>query len=282
MSIWVRRKILIWGKTRPELSRKHRETVCTGGVFEDTKQFVRLYPIPLRYLDDEHVFKKYQWIEADVRKAIGDARPESYNIRPSTIQVGEKIETKRGDWSERARWVLQPGHTFASVTALQAAREAHGTSIGMVKPDEVLGYPVETYPEDEKKSWWARYHGILQQPDLPFTEEEDEPIRPISPPDFRFKIKFRSGEKEHEFSVFDWEVDALYFNLRRSGRSADQACSEVTEMLRTRVCGPDQDTYFFLGNIAAHPHVFTIVGLWYPKKPKPPEPATPGLFDGVE
>jgi hypothetical protein len=37
MSTWETRRILIWGKTRPELSKKHRETVCTGGVFEDTK-----------------------------------------------------------------------------------------------------------------------------------------------------------------------------------------------------------------------------------------------------
>src|SRR6266567_8148955 len=29
------KKILIWGKTYPELSIKHLETVCTGGVTED-------------------------------------------------------------------------------------------------------------------------------------------------------------------------------------------------------------------------------------------------------
>src|SRR5690349_10297784 len=58
---WERRRILIWGKTRPELSRNYRETVCTGGVFEDSGRLVRLYPIPLRYLDDEKYFKKYQW-----------------------------------------------------------------------------------------------------------------------------------------------------------------------------------------------------------------------------
>ena len=69
MATWERRRILIWGKTRPELSRSHKETVCTGGVFADTKEFVRVYPIPLRFLDETKVFKKYQWIEAPVRKA---------------------------------------------------------------------------------------------------------------------------------------------------------------------------------------------------------------------
>jgi len=59
------------------------------GIFEDTKEFVRLYPNPLRFLDEEQVFKKYQWIEADVRKASRDARPESYNIRCDNITVGK-------------------------------------------------------------------------------------------------------------------------------------------------------------------------------------------------
>src|SRR5438552_13822171 len=127
MSIWERKRILIWGKTRPELSKNHKETVCTGGVFEDTKTFVRLYPIPLRYLDDERYFKKYQWIEADVRKAMKDPRPESYNVRPDTIALRETIPTERGDWSRRAEWIMTPEHVFDSVTALQASREKIGT-----------------------------------------------------------------------------------------------------------------------------------------------------------
>jgi hypothetical protein len=106
MPAWERKRILIWGKTRPELSRRHRETVCTGGIFADTMQFVRLYPIPLRYLDDDKVFKKYQWIEADVRPAIHDSRPESHNIRCDSIEIGETIPTMKGNWSARAEWVM--------------------------------------------------------------------------------------------------------------------------------------------------------------------------------
>ena len=39
---WEWQRILIWGRTRPEVSKAHEETVCTGGVFEDTRRFVRL------------------------------------------------------------------------------------------------------------------------------------------------------------------------------------------------------------------------------------------------
>lgn len=50
----------------------------------------------------------------------------------------------------------------------------------------------------------------------------------------------------------------------------------MTAKPRDDVCGPGKDTHFFLGNIASHPHVFTVVGLWYPKRAKPPERT---LFD---
>src|SRR5262249_15648674 len=157
-------------------------------------------------LDDERYFKKYQWIEADVRKAIRDARPESYNIRCDSIQLGDVIPTESGDWSRREEWLLQPDHIFESVTALQAARGSTGTRIGMVKPHEVFDVSAEPYPDDEKRQFWSKYHAIMAQQELPFEPEDVMQVKPISPPDFRFKIHFRSGDKEHEFSVFDWEV----------------------------------------------------------------------------
>jgi hypothetical protein len=193
--------------------------------------------------------------------------------------VGETISTEKGDWSQRAAWIIQPGHIFPSVTALQEARERSGTSIGMVKPTEVIRFQAEPYPEDEKRDFWAKYRGILAQQEIQFEPKDEVPVRPISPPDFRFKIRFRSGEKEHEFSVFDWEVDALYFRCRQRGDSPEQANEKVIARLRNEVCAEGKDTYFFLGNIASHPHRFTIVGLWYPKRAKD---MGPSLFETVE
>lgn len=272
MPVWERKRILIWGKTRPELSRSHKETVCTGGIFEDSKRFVRLYPIPLRFLDDEQVFKKYQWIEADVRKAMRDARPESYNIRCDTIETGETVPTEKGDWSKRAAWVMNPAHIFTSVEALQEARKRDGTSIGIVKPHEVVDLAAEAYPEDEKSQFWTKYRAIQEVQELAFEPEADRHIKPLSPPDFRFKIKFRCDDpactKVHDIGVYDWEVDALYFRCKQGGDSPERARDKVIAKLRDEVCGPSKDTRFFFGNIASHPHVFIIVGLWYPKRQK--------------
>jgi hypothetical protein len=252
--------------------------VCTGGVFEDTKRFVRLYPIPLRYLQDERVFEKYQWIEAHVRKSTRDPRPESYNIRCEGITVGETIPSGKADWSQRAQWVLRPDHIFRSVEALQAARDRDGTSIGVVKPKAVTGYRVEAYSEEERRGFWARYRSILAHQELRFRPEEEWTVRPLPAPEVRFQLLFRCDDPtctlDHISSVCDWEVDTLYNSLRRRGNTAEQACQQVIARLRDDVCSEGRDTYFFLGNMAAYPRRFSIVGLWYPKRQQ-----QRGLFD---
>lgn len=267
---WHRRRILIWGKTRPELSKSYREVVCTGGVFEDTRRLVRLYPIPLRYLDDESVFRKYQWIEADVARNPSDPRPESHKIRFESIETSEKIPTKNGNWDARAAWMMAPENLFQSVEALQEQQQEDKTSLGLVQPTQVTHIKAHRIPAKEKDEFMERYREAVQQMELPLDPETGREIRPLRAADYRFKIHFRCDDprcqKDHQFSVLDWEMDALYFRLHiLEGRAPHLAAQGVVDKLQ-EICGPQKDTRFFLGNIASHPQNFTIVGLWYPKK----------------
>jgi hypothetical protein len=267
MTLHERKRILIWGKTRPELSRSYRETVCTGGILADTRRLIRLYPIPLRFLTDESVFSKYQWIEADIAKSTKDYRPESYRIRIDSVVVGEKVPTE-DNWQLRAEWVMNPQNLHASVEALQDAQKRDKTSLGIIKPKEFVDFVAEAVPDEERNDYWLRYAQVMAQPDLPF-EQEPEQTTPLPPPDYRYRIRFRCDDpactRVHDFGVFDWEADALYATCRRRGDTPEQARDKVLDKLRN-VCGDDKDTHFFLGNIFSHQHVFTIVGLWYPKK----------------
>jgi hypothetical protein len=282
-SKWQRRRILIWGKTRPELSQKYRETVCTGGVFEDNRKLVRLYPIPLRYIDDERVFKKYQWIEAYVTRATSDPRPESYKIRYDGIETFEVIPTNKGNWNDRAPWITHEGNIVQSVEVLQARQQIDHTSLGLVKPLEVISVTSHRYSQEERDGYWAHYKEALSQMDLPLDQETGREIRPLTPPDYRFRIRFRCNDErcdsDHKFSVLDWETDALYFKLRQQGDPPDIAAEKVVDKIRNQVCAPDKDLYFFLGNISTHPHIFTVVGFWWPKKQRGSEPVEqPRLF----
>jgi hypothetical protein len=277
---WERRRILIWGKTRPEVSRNYRETVCTGGVFADSGRLVRLYPIPLRYLDDEKYFKKYQWITADVQRADDrDRRPESYRIRAEAIELGDAIDTgKHGDWRERAGWVLQPSNTVASVEALQERQARDHTSLGIVRLKKIIQIHAETLNPSERQEMWRRYTEIAAQLPLALDDEVREP-KPLTPPDYRFRVRFRCDDPAcqgiHKFGILDWEVDALYFTLKQRHGEAT-AKQKVLSHLEKYLMADDRDPRFFLGNISTHPQEFTIVGLWYPKKP------LPSLFDTEE
>lgn len=266
---WDRRRILIWGKTRPEISYSYQEIVCTGGVFEDSRQFVRLYPIPLRYLSGDNRFKKYQWIEGDIQRADDkDPRPESYRIRPDTISLEGQIPTNRGDWSERESWIFHEQNLFDSVEALQEQRKVDHTSLGLVKPAEILDIRPEEVPQEDRDKYWERYEIATRQHELPFEPAREKQVKPLGPPDFRFKIEFRCADSEctgHAMSVLDWEVDALYHRQLGEHLVPELAAEDVIEQLYRKVCTETQDTYFFLGNIARWHHVFTIVGLWYPK-----------------
>jgi hypothetical protein len=276
---WQRRRILIWGKTRPEVSRNYRETVCTGGVFEDSGRLVRLYPIPLRYLDDNKYFKKYQWITADVARADDhDRRPESYRIRPDGIQLEGSIKTgKTGDWAERAHWVLRPENVVRSVEELQARQKADATSLGVLKPKKIVQVHVENYAPAERNTFWKRYKETVAQLELELDENKREP-KPLTPPDYRFQIRFTCDDPActlvHKFGILDWEIDALYFRMKKK-YNAERAKQEVVQTLE-RLCRPEYDLRFFLGNISTHPTNFTIVGLWYPRLAKS---AGPSLFD---
>lgn len=266
--VWERRKILIWGKTRPELSKTYREVVCTGGVFADTRRLVRLYPIPLRFMNDEQIFGKYQWIEANVTRATSDPRPESYKIQADGIKVLGKIPPNRGNWSKRAEWVMQPENIFQSVEALQARREMDYTSLGLVQPKEIVRIFSRSVPASERREFRQRYEATLSQMELPAEEFIGRDIKPLRDADFRYVIRFRCDDPRcttlHNFSVRDWEVDALYFKCRKRGDDPQTAAQKVVKKLE-QICGPDKDTYFYLGNISNRPKKFTIVGLWYPK-----------------
>lgn len=128
-------KILITVKTYPIPSAKYDELVCTAGVTEGG-DFIRLYPINFRDLPFSRQFKKYQWIEviAEKHKRL-DVRKESYRPDCDTIQILGEIPTKRGDWSERAKFAL--AKRSRSMEDLQERQKEDRTSLGVFKPKKV-------------------------------------------------------------------------------------------------------------------------------------------------
>jgi hypothetical protein len=261
--MWTRKRLLVWGTTYPEFSKKHYETVCTGAIDGDTRQLLRIYPITLRYLKEP--FARYQWIEVPTQRNTKDPRPESYHIQQEAIVLGDTLDTKK-QWASRSEWVLSPGNLYQSVEALKAAQADNGTSLWLVRPRKINRFYVKRKPESERQEWEEKREQAIKVKEL-FVDAEaktrDLAFMPIS-----YRVDFLCNDascKGHDMSILDWGVYVL--SRKIYGQSGDAtAQKKVLEKLE-EICNLDtHDCYFFLGNTQAHPASFMVVGIYYPPR----------------
>jgi hypothetical protein len=265
------KRILIWGKTAPELSRSYYETVCTGGVLEDGTP-IRLYPIDFRYLDNEDKFKKYQWITARIAKNPNDPRPESYRIDCDSIVTGATIPTDDLEWRGRREFMFQqPGWQVSWIEGedgLLKAQKRDGTSLAVVEPRKILRVALYRRPQEEAVSFEQKREDLLRKNEadraqLRFCEELMPPaMKELHFVPNRVRIDWlcqAQGCPGHSMQVMDWEVVEL--QRKKSDQDAVEAVQKHMDLDKYAV-------RFFLGNMHLHPTRFTIVGLWYPKRVK--------------
>lgn len=245
-------------KTYPEISRKYTETVCTAGIVADSKTFVRLYPIRFRYLEGKMQFKKYQWIRADITKATSDQRPESYNIAPDSIELGDIIKAGK-TWEERCAWLLNENTVFPSVEALRAAQENDGTSLGIVKPKIVNQVIIRQRDPKEVEEAIAKKDSVVNQLDL-FEEKKDLYIFPV-----RIMIEFSCNDPGctgHKMSILDWEFAQLYRKVIKTADWQEKIKSKILD----EIFAENRDTHITFGNMVSHPQTFTVLGFFWPPK----------------
>lgn len=239
-------------KTYPHPSVKYEETVCTGGITA-TGQWIRLYPVPFRSLDDK-TFTKYQWVSCKAVKRADDLRPESYRPRLETLKLGDVVRTDH-HWRER-RSLLVP-YARQSLEEIKARWHESKESAGMFKPKEVLEIVAEPAPAQ----WEQKYLDRMSQMKL-----WDEP-KPLEKIPWQFKCVYRCDDPKclepHEQSIRDWEVYQLYRTLRRK-YGDEEAVKRVKE--RTLAFFTDKyDTYLVVGSINRF-CTFIIGGLFYPTR----------------
>lgn len=258
-------RVLITVKTYPIPSKSHDELVCTAGVTEDGR-WIRLYPINFRDLPFSQQYKKYQWITVSAERHTGrDSRKESYRPDCTSLVLGDEIETKRGDWSQRARYVLQ--HPAKSMEDLWDQKDADRTSLGVFKPAEVFDLEVS----DDDREWKDAFLQELRQARLFETRGVSmEPPRKVP---FKFHYRFRCDDSRckanHRMQIEDWEVGALFWKMVAKGLTEAQAAEAVKQKFLNELCGPGKDTWFFVGTILAH-GTWVVIGVFYPKS----DPAT--------
>lgn len=253
---WRTEKLLWWGKTYPDLSRKYTETVCSGAVFLDRPGLLRIYPVDYRYLPESNQPKKWSIITAQIKPGV-DGRPESYRINAESIRVIDQIGTDNG-WELRRKLMFRKEHMVNGIEDMERRQELNGQSIG-ITPVEVVDVKLERLTAEERKEHRKKYEEITSQQVL-----WPAGTKPMPAPQYKPRFFFRTpGDTQVRHRVcLDWEV------IQGAHRFRDEADPEKAfkDFLFTRYLTEDHEPHMILGNLARFRHTFIIVGLMYPKK----------------
>jgi hypothetical protein len=270
-------RILILCKTYPSPSGKHVETSCVAGM-EEGGRLIRLFPIPFRLIDDQKQFKKWQWVKAQIGKARNDHRPESHKVFFDTIVCdGDPLPTSRNWQARREQLAKMP--VFDDFASLDAARASNGTTLGIIRPSQVLGLDITPaknpdWTEEEKKKLvrQERQGGLFDEADA----KRIATLKKV-PFDFHCRYVCGSGAAAHEYrhKIGDWEAGALYMTCR--SRYGDRWESPFRNKIEKEL--PAADLMFLMGTIHRFPDQWLIVSLIYPPKLPSGPPRQGSLFD---
>jgi hypothetical protein len=248
------KRALIVVKTYPVPATKGVEVSCTAAI-TDAGEWLRLFPISWRFLDDDQKFHKYQWVDVTVTKSK-DPRPESYRVKPDGIKIISKPLSTKNAW-QAAKAVVVPlrAHCLCCLTKERDINK-HPT-LGCFRPRSIERLVITK----DDATWTESQLAILRQGNLfdegPKTELEEIP--------YKFQYKFYCEDEicpGHQIICTDWEMGQSYRKWRMK-----YGANWETKFRQTYESGMQRkDTHFFVGTMNGHPHVWIIVGLFYPPR----------------
>jgi len=257
------KKALIVVRTYPTPAKSGVEVSCTAAI-TDKGEWLRLFPVPWRLLGTDQRFRKYQWVELTVAKAR-DPRPESYKLKHNGVKILSTLRAVK-DWNARKEFIF-PLRSHC-LCCLMRKRDAEGhPTLGVFKPKKIEALDI-TRTESQ---WTPAQLAILRQGHL-FIKNPKAELEKIP---YKFQYRFWCDDREctsHTLICTDWEMGQSWRKWRTEyGARWEEKFREryETEMIRK------YDTHFYVGTLHRHPHVWIIVGLFYP--PVAPQ----GLFETV-
>ena len=247
------KRALIVVRTYPTPATKGAEVSCTAAI-TDTGEWLRLFPVPWRYLAAEQQFRRYQWIEAIVTKA-SDSRPESYKLKHNAIRILSEPLSSANSWQAR-REIIDPLKAHCLCCLVKERNEKTFPTLGVFRPKRIEKLIITPDTPD----WTPAQLAILQQGHL-FAEQPKNRLEKIP---FKFQYRFFCDENDcpgHTLMCTDWEMAEAWRKWK------DEYGDQWEEKFRQRF---EQemiekfDTHFFVGTVHQYPGTWIIVGLYYP------------------
>ena len=246
--------------------------VCTAGLL-DGEKWIRMYPIPYRFLRDQQKYPKYSWIELNLTRKKDDFRPESYSPKlgvDEPIKVYQQIGTD-SEWAARKSYVLKEVFTSMNELVELAKDPSQRKSLATLKPSRIVDFIVE---EDERewKPKWLEDLKQLNMFELPSQRGHKKLVRKLP---YKFFYRFFSeGDKTpHKMMIEDWEIGALFWNCLYKTDGDEQAAVKLVKQKYLEEFS-EKDLYLFVGTTKQYhnfaPNPFVIIGVFYPPKSDQP------------
>jgi hypothetical protein len=228
-------------KAAPQVSQRHGETVCCAAV-DLHGNWLRLYPVAFRTLDDGQRFGRWDRIRFKWRRPRDDMRIESRRVDQDSIEIVGSIKP-----SERERFLKR-----TIVSGLVKERQA-GRSLALLKAT-IEEFLVERRSPEDIAADVARFAKLRAQPDL-FNAKA---VIPYSPCTYRFKYRYRTDDGERTGTCQDWEIEATFFNWsRRYGE--EPAVAEMRRVFGEEY--PRRGMLLAMGTHSLYPDVWLINGV---------------------
>lgn len=248
------KRALIVVRTYPTPAKSGAEVSCTAAITDDG-QFLRLFPVPWRYLPDDQRFRKYQWVELTLEKSTKDARPESYKLKQNGIKILRSLSTV-GEWQARKNVILPlKAHCLC---CLMRERDSKGyPTLGIFRPRKIESLVVSA----ESPEWSQAQLAVLQQGHL-----FEHKIKQLEKIPFKFQYRFWCEDERcnsHTLMCADWEMAQSW---RKWHREYGSSWEEKFRYKYEREMIEKYDTHFYVGTVHKYPGTWIIVGLFYPPK----------------
>ena len=261
-------RVLITVKTYPLPSGEYYELVCTAGLFEG-KRWIRIYPVPFRFLQNEKKYPKYSWIEADLERNTKDIRPESYRFKQgdeTEISVINRLTTDQ-NWAERSKFVLDEVY-YSMDDLIERAKGSELKSLATLKPKEIISFHVEPAEREWKQKWQNMANQItIDDYDENLIAKERKLI-PKLPYSYYYSFISEGDTNPRKLQIEDWEIGALYWNCLRLCNGDETEANKRVRMQYYDNVVKNKNIHLFLGTTKRYHswanNPFTIIGVYYP------------------
>lgn len=228
-------------KASPQVGKRHGETVCCAAI-DLHGNWLRLYPVAFRTLDEGQKFGRWDIIKFKWRRTTDDQKIESRQIDQQSLSVIGEMKS-----DERERFLSK-----LIVTGLDSERSA-GKSLALLKA-AIIDFKIEQKTADDLAAERLRFDALRRQPDL-FNSKY---LFPYEACPYRFKYKYKTDDGVREGTCQDWETEATFYHWRK--RYGDhQAISKMNSVFGNEY--PNKGMLLAMGTHSMYPNTWLINGV---------------------